>query len=139
LTVPRALPLVDAGNEHFWRSGAGGQLRVLRCGSCGFWIHPPAPVCRRCSSRCVAPEPVSGLGVVRTFTINQHAWRPDMNVPFAIASIELVEQPGLYLTSNVVGCDPGEVHAGMAVEVSFLAAEDVWLPLFAPATHGERT
>jgi uncharacterized OB-fold protein len=139
LTVPRALPLVDAGNQHFWSSGADGELRLLRCGTCGFWIHPPAPVCRGCTSRRVAPEAISGRGVVRTFTINQHAWRPDMSVPFVIASIELVEQPGLYLTSNVVGCDPGEVRVGMAVEVSFLAVEDVWLPLFAPVTDGGRT
>jgi uncharacterized OB-fold protein len=137
--MPRSLPFVDADNEHFWTSGADGQLRVLRCGACGFWIHPPAPVCRRCLSRNVGPDVVSGRGIVRTFTVNHHPWRPDMMVPFVIASVELVEQAGLYLTSNVVGCEPGEVRPGMTVEVAFEAFEDVWLPLFRPPADGAVT
>jgi acetyl-CoA acetyltransferase len=36
------------------------------------------------------------------------------------------------LTTNVTGCDPGEVHIGQEVAVRFEQHEDVWLPLFEP-------
>src|SRR6185503_448315 len=39
---------------------------------------------------------------------------------------------GVRLTTNVVGCDPGEVHVGQEVAVRFERHEDVWLPLFEP-------
>ena len=53
--------------------------------------------------------PVTGNGQVNSWTINYHAWLPDMTVPFIFAAIELVEQPGLLVMSNIVNCEPGEV------------------------------
>ena len=47
----RVLPAVTPENEHFWLGGAEGELRFLRCQSCGYWIHPPQPVCP------IVPEP----------------------------------------------------------------------------------
>jgi hypothetical protein len=55
-----------------------------------------------------------------------------MEVPLTVASVELDEQVHLFLTSNIVGCAPGEVHSGMRVTVSFLNIDDVWLPMFTP-------
>jgi uncharacterized OB-fold protein len=129
----RQLPQIDDENEHFWRGGARGRLLILRCGACRLWIHPPSPVCRRCHSRSVTPEPVSGRGTVFTWTVNHHRWRQDMDVPFAVASVELAEQPNLRVTTEIVGCPPAQVHAGMDVQVRFLELDDVWLPQFAPS------
>jgi hypothetical protein len=51
-----------------------------------------------------------------------------------VAIVELVEQPGLRMLTNVVGCDPERVAAGMAVTVEFEPlADDIWLPVFRPA------
>ena len=36
------------------------------------------------------------------------------------------------LTTNVVGCEPDEVHIGQEVAVRFEQHDDVWLPLFEP-------
>jgi uncharacterized OB-fold protein len=128
----RPLPIIDTENEHFWRSGANGQLRILRCRACGLWIHPPSPVCRRCRSRDVRPQTVTGAGTVSRFTVNYHKWQPDLDVPYVIASVELDEQPGLLVTTNIVGCPPTDVRSGMRVAVEFQQIEDVWLPLFSP-------
>ncbi len=68
------VPAVTALDEHFWRGGASGHLLVLRCGSCGTWIHPPQPVCRHCLSTELSPQPVSGRGRVLTFTVNHQPW-----------------------------------------------------------------
>jgi hypothetical protein len=49
-----------------------------------------------------------------------------------IAIVELDEQSGLRLTTNIVNCDIGGVVIGMRVRVLFERCADVWLPLFQP-------
>ena len=34
----RILPRVGPENEHFWKGGAEGELRFLRCGPCGLGL-----------------------------------------------------------------------------------------------------
>jgi uncharacterized OB-fold protein len=78
----------------------------------------------------VAPRAVSGRGSVASFTVNHQRWAPDLPVPYVVAIVELAEQPGLRLLSNIVGGAPEDVHVGMPVRVTFEQIEDVWLPLF---------
>jgi uncharacterized OB-fold protein len=129
----RVLPRVTEQNEHFWRGGREGELRFLRCQRCGYWIHPPAPVCPECLSKDVAPEATSGRAVVHTFTVNEQPWIPTLDPPYVVAIVELPEQEGLRLTTNIVNCDPYEVSIGMEVRVTFEEYDDVWLPFFEPA------
>jgi uncharacterized protein len=128
----RVLPRVTEQNEHFWRGGAEGELRMLRCASCGYWIHPPAPICPACLSKDVTPEATSGRAVVHTFTVNHQPWIPTLDPPYVVAIVELPEQEGLRLTTNIVRCDIDEVAIGMPVRVAFEEYDDVWLPFFAP-------
>jgi uncharacterized OB-fold protein len=129
----RLLPRLTPDNEHFWTGGAEGELRFLRCGACGEWVHPPSPICPRCLGRSLAPEAVSGRGVVHTFTVNHQPWYPGLDPPYVIAIVELPEQAGLRLTTNLVGVEPDAVGIGMRLRVVFEHHEDVWLPLFEPA------
>jgi len=129
----RILPILNNQNRHFWTSGATGELQILRCADCGFWLHPPLPVCSSCLSRNIAPAPVSGKGTVWSFTINMRAWSPRLEKPYAIAIVALAEQEGLHLTTKLMNVDPNAVHIGMPVEVVFEQDEDVWLPFFQPA------
>jgi uncharacterized protein len=131
---PRVLPKITARNAHFWQGGADGALRLDRCQVCGTYLHPPSPVCWSCRSMDVAPEAVSGRGVVYAFTINHYRWLPDMDPPYVVAMIDLVEQEGLRITSNVVGCPVTDVRTGMEVEVVFAHHDDVYVPLFRPVT-----
>lgn len=127
----RVLPALDDDNRSFWTAGAEGELRFLRCQACGLWLHPPIPRCPACGSRDVAPEAVSGRGTVFSCTVNHHPW--DMSdEPWSIALVELPEQEGLRLTTNVVGCPPEDVHIGMAVQVAFEQHGEVWFPVFEP-------
>jgi hypothetical protein len=128
--MQRKLPLLTPENRAFWQGGGQGKLLIHRCRTCDRWFHPPAPVCPRCTSINVGPEPVSGRGRVESFTINHQAWVPELAEPYVVAIVELVEQPSLRFVSNVVGCPPEEVAIDMAVHVSFLVCEDVWLPQF---------
>jgi len=130
----RTLPRVTDRNAHFWQGGADGILRLMRCGDCGTYLHPPSPVCHSCRSLRVAPQAVSGRGVVYAHTLNRYQWLPDMAPPYVIATVELIEQEGLQLLSNIVGCEFDEVVTGMDVEVVFARHDDVYVPLFRPAT-----
>ena len=42
----RLLPRLSDDVAFFWTAGADGILRLLHCNACGFFIHPPGPVCR---------------------------------------------------------------------------------------------
>lgn len=133
----RLLPRVTPANEHFWRGGRDGELRFLRCGDCATYVHPPSPRCPGCLSKRLAPEAVSGLGTVHTFTLNHQPWVPAPDHPYAIAIVTLDEQDDLRLMTNVVNCPAESVHVGMRVRVVFDERDDdVWVPLFEPVEGG---
>lgn len=129
----RALPRLDAFNRDFWTGGEKGELRIMCCNDCDSFIHPPRPICRHCLSENVAPKTVAGTGVVDTFTINHQKWHPKMEVPFVIARVALDNAPGVYLTTNIIGCDVSDVNIGDRVKVRFEQQDDVYFPLFEKA------
>ena len=49
-----------------------------------------------------------------------------------VAVVAIEEDPAIRLTTNLVGCDAGDVVVGMSVQVTFEHDDDVWLPLFEP-------
>ena len=130
--LSRILPEITPANEHFWHGGARGELSFLRCRPCGEWIHPPSPVCPRCLAKDIAVAAVSGRARVLTFTVNHQPWIPGFPPPYVIAIVELPEQAGLRLTTNIVGCRPEDVRIDMAVRVVFEQHDAVYLPLFEP-------
>ena len=67
-----------------------------------------------------------------TYTVNHQAWSPAQTVPFVLAIVELPEQEGLRLTTNLVNCGLDEITIGMTVRVTFVEEGDVFLPLFEP-------
>lgn len=134
----RVEPPLTARTAAFWASGADSILRIARCADCGRYQHPPRPVCPHCSGRDIGPEAVSGRGRVWTWTINRYPWQPGMVPPYVLAEVELVEQAGLRLLTNVIDCDPDAVRIGSPVEVRFARSGPAYIPLFrlAPVATG---
>jgi uncharacterized OB-fold protein len=124
------VPAITPDTEAFWTSGREGRLLITRCDDCLFWIHPPGPRCPSCLSDRITPSPVSGRGRVYSFTINRRAWEPDLPVPYVIAVVELEEQPGLRLLTNVVGLPVDDVTIDLPVHVAFEQRGDAFLPVF---------
>jgi acetyl-CoA acetyltransferase/uncharacterized OB-fold protein len=122
--------------EFYWSSGADGTLRIMHCADCDQLVHPPKPVCHYCRGTNVGPTPVSGRAIVVGCTVNHQQWLPSFEPPYVFASVALVEDPRVMLTTNVVGCAPEDVVVGLPVEVEFEEDHGVWFPLFHPT--GER-
>lgn len=128
----RMIPPMTDLNKGFWEGGADGKLRIRRCQACSYWMHPPYPRCPRCHSEAARWETVTGTGTIFTFTVNRRAWNPETPVPYVVAMVELPEQPGLLLTTNIVEYDPDAISIGMEVEVCFDHQETVFVPVFRP-------
>ncbi|HEX3781295.1 MAG TPA: OB-fold domain-containing protein [Pseudonocardiaceae bacterium] len=127
----RMRPAEDPLTDFFWHSGADGLLRFQTCSACGYRTHPAGPVCARCLSPEVGPQPVSGLGTVLSHTVNVQQWNPGQE-PYVIALVGIDEQDDLRLTTNIVDCDPWSVSVGDRVSVVFLERHGVHYPLFRP-------
>ena len=130
MPTSRPLPRLDSDNRAFWTGGSEGELRIHHCRDCDSWNHPPLPVCRHCLSENVGPEAVALTGVVDTFTVNHQAWAPGMEVPFVLARVALDGAPGVYLTTNIVGCPAEDVEIGDRVRGLFEQHGEVFIPLF---------
>lgn len=138
--APRILPELDEVSTAYWTGGAVGELRIAHCASCRRYIHPPQGDCAECGTRLEFVA-VSGNGTLFTYTVNYQQFHADVPTPFVIALIELDEQPGLRIASNIVDCDPDALACGMPVRVRF---EDhrseergpVFVPVFTPAEPG---
>jgi uncharacterized OB-fold protein len=129
----RVLPTIDEPSGFFWTSGADGRLRLLGCTDCSYLIHPPAHYCPACGGRDASPTEVSGRGTVYSFTVNHQPWDGDAE-PYVIGVVELDEQDGLRLTTNLIEVDPAEVRIGAPVEVVFEDHDPVFLPLVRPGS-----
>jgi acetyl-CoA acetyltransferase/uncharacterized OB-fold protein len=127
------LPQLTLDNEFFWKSGADGKLRILRCQACSSFIHPPQPACRYCRGNSLAPAEVSGYATLIGFTVSHRFTHPGLPSPYVVAHVALEEDPRVRLVSNAVECSPEDLSLGMRMEVVFEQAGDVWLPLFRPA------
>lgn len=128
----RPLPQLTLASSEFWRSGADGVLKISHCADCERFFHPPMPLCPSCRSRAVSLSPTSGRAVVVGFSINHQTWLPAFPPPYVVAVVALAEDDRARLTTNIVGCEPDEVHIGMRVRVRFEQHDDVYLPLFEP-------
>jgi uncharacterized protein len=136
------LPVVDDLTRPFWDGAREGRLVITRCQACGFYIHHPRPVCRFCGSLDVSPEVVSGRGRLYTWTVAVQPFHPwyASRVPYVLATVELAEQPGLMMLTNVVECDEGDLHPGMPLQVTFRSlSDDIALPVVRPAATGTGT
>lgn len=73
-----------------------------------------------------------GDGVVFTYTVAHHRYRPTIPVPYVIALVELDDAPGLRIAATVVGCDPERVRIGMPVSARIETRDGIEATVFVP-------
>ncbi len=124
-------------SRFYWDAARAHKLLIQRCDDCGHYIHWPQVSCPVCQSERLSPAEVSGKGTIYSFTIVHHLFHPAFadEVPYSLAIIELNEQPGLRLLTNIVDCPNDELSVGMPVEVTFQDQEGATLPQFKPVNE----
>jgi len=131
--APFPHPAPNADVAPFWDWCRRGELRIQRCRDCGAYRHHPRPRCPDCTSASYEWAPVSGRGVVYSYTICHPPVLPAFadRVPYNAVVVQLDEGP--FMVSNLVDCENDDVTVGMPVEVRLVAVDDdLTLPLFAP-------
>lgn len=135
--LQRPVPKPDPVSQGFWDAAAAGRLCIQRCAECRTFQHPPRPICRACDGTALAFEAVSGEARLSSWTVTHHnvlaGFAPA--VPYSVLVVELMEQAGLYLLSDLVGREAmrESLRIGMAMRVQFPPVpEGNVLPQFAP-------
>lgn len=133
------LPAITPENEQFWTAGGDGRLVIKRCAECGRFHHPTVLVCVACGRLQLDWAEVSGAANVVALTENHQPWAPDLPTPYLLAVVALVDAPEVRLTTRLIGIEltdeVSSISIGDGVTVVFEQVDDVWLPLFAPATN----
>jgi uncharacterized protein len=128
----RPLPAPTALTEGFWAAAREHRLVVQRCDDCGRLRHYPQECCPECTSGAWSWTPVSGRGVVYTFTVSHQPFHPRWagRTPYVVATVELEE--GVRMVSDLPPEDTDRVQIGGPVEVFFddQPDSDVTLPRF---------
>jgi uncharacterized OB-fold protein len=130
----RPIPQPDAISAGFWQAAARGELAIQRCAACRSFQHPPRPLCRECGSTELAFETVSGRGTLWSWTTTYHGVLSGFEaaLPYTCLVIELAEQPGLFVVSDLVGREEvrDSLEVGMEATVCFPPDHDPVLPQF---------
>jgi uncharacterized OB-fold protein len=129
------MPAPDATTQFFWDAASRRELWIQQCQSCQRFIHYPKTICRFCQSRELAGARVSGRATLYSWTIAEQPFHPFWvdRVPYVLATVELVEQPGLMFLTQIVDCPEDELVAGMPLEVVFEElSPELTVPFFRP-------
>lgn len=119
-------------SQEFWAAAREHRLMVPRCNRTGTYFFPPERCVPGTASTDWSYAPSSGRGTVITFSVVHRPPSAEFDNPYVLAVVT-VEEGWRYLT-NIVGCDPADVHIGMPVEVRFVDIANATLPAFAPTT-----
>lgn len=115
----RPVPIEDIDTRGYWEATRQHRFELPRCDGCGKFCFPPRPRCPACLSTNLSWTELSGRGTVYSFTVVCVPIVRGFEPPYAVAQVELAEQPGLRIITNIVDCDPNDVHIGMPVELTF--------------------
>ena len=130
------VPLPDALTQPYWDACKDHELKVQQCRACRRMRHRPSAGCHWCGERDVDWTRLSGRGKVYTYTVVHRAFHPAFaqDVPYAVGLVAAEEDPTVRFHTRFVECDPGDIHVGMDVEVTFDLEDDGaviphWRPL----------
>lgn len=133
----RPLPVPDATSAPFWSAAADHVLTAARCGPCGRFSMPPGVACPHCHTTDpgFAFTPLSGRGVVRSWTVVRQAFLPgfDADLPFVLVDVELAEQAELRLIGRLLD-GPKALEADLRINAPVVIAfEDLAPGVAVPA------
>ena len=127
----KPLPFADADTRPYWEYCKRHELRMQRCAECRQVRFPPRPMCPACQSMRDEWVPMRGTGTVYSWIVVHPPVLPAFadDAPYAVALVQLDDDPTLRLVGTIVGMPLDELAARIAVEVVFDdVTEEVTLP-----------
>ncbi len=114
-------PIPEYGTEPYWAACNEERLVMQRCASCGQFRWQPAPICIHCQADGFTWSPLSGRGRIYTWTVVTHPIHPAAvaKVPYVVVEVELEEQAGLRMLSNLVDANLADIVFDAPVIVGF--------------------
>jgi len=121
--VPEGVP---GWQQPFWDSLRERNVKVQRCASCGTFRHVPKEICAKCHSVDFSWAPISGRGIVYTYTIVRRAPTPayQKDAPYAIVHVTMEE--GFRMVGTMAGIEPDSVAIGAPVRVTYRDITPEW-------------
>ena len=130
---PRPVPAPDDVTRFYWEAAADHRLALQRCRACRNMQYPPEICCMHCQAQDFDTVEATGRGVLYSYSVVNrplHAGFIDA-LPYVVALVELDDQPGLRILTNLVGVtSPARLRCGLPVEVTFEQRGPVTLPQF---------
>jgi len=130
-------PPIGPESGPFWEATREGRLLVQWCTACDRGIFYPRSFCPFCGAdgSALTWREASGRGSVHAATVEHNPAATGTTFsggePYVVALVDLEE--GVRMMTNVIGCPPERVHAGMAVTVTWEPLSDGrQLPQFTP-------
>ncbi|MGW7385953.1 Zn-ribbon domain-containing OB-fold protein [Streptomyces sp. NPDC054794] len=131
VTAPRHdVPEADAFTGTYWQAAAEERLLIRRCAACARAHHYPREFCPHCWSEDVTWEQATGRATLYTWSVVHRNDLPPFNdrTPYTAAVVDLAEGPRLM--TQLLHCTEGDLHGGMALQVTFHEG----IPYFQPGS-----
>lgn len=115
------LPAVEPDTAGWWAAVREHRLVIQRCHHCGTFRHPPVPVCYICQSFDFRWAPVSGRGLIYSYTEAVHPVHPALKThgPYNIVVVELPDAGNVRLVGNLLDTPYEAIRIGLPVEAVF--------------------
>jgi uncharacterized protein len=114
------IPVKEPETAFYWEGLVARELRILRCQHCRRLVHYPLACCPSCQSFELVPEALSGDGFLYSFTDVHVRFVDGIEPPYVVGLVELVEQSGLRVLTNIVDVDINEITIGMKLRPLFV-------------------
>ena len=129
----RPLPEIQPFSQAFWDGTKAHKLLVQHCEDCDINIFYPRRDCPECWDQNLSWIEAKGTAEVYSYTVTYEGVEEmfEDDLPIILAWVDLPE--GIRMNTNLLECDPEEVHIGMQVEVMFKdVTAEITLPFFRP-------
>ncbi|MBT4521225.1 MAG: nucleic acid-binding protein [Halieaceae bacterium] len=124
-------PVWESFEDGYWEGIKQRKLVFQKCGECETFSHPPRVMCPNCKAQNWVWVESSGKGRVYSWTVLRQEVHPAFRVPFEVVLIEMDNEEGVRIVSNMVDCNPDEIDFDMPVELCFKEVTEEWaLPFF---------
>jgi uncharacterized OB-fold protein len=116
------VPVPGEDDLEYWDALREHRLVLSRCDHCGWYTQRRQLACVSCQGESFTWTPVSGRGTIYTYTVARQTWTAGFaaELPYVVVVVAIEEQPGLHLTTNLVGAfDIGELGIDLPVTAVF--------------------